>query len=226
MEPELTIRPFGPDAVLVGFVPSGGIGPPAVDRPGFDAGDWVALLDQRLTAQPHPAVVDVVPAAETVLVVFDHRQTDAVELSPWLQARWAEPDHHAVATAHSALELRVRYDGPDLDGLAHLLGRSVRSIIDAHLAATLTVAFCGFAPGFAYLRGFDLGVDVPRLASPRTRVPEGSVALAARYSAVYPRATPGGWQLIGTCLDPVWSLHADPPTALWPGRTVRFVEVP
>jgi KipI family sensor histidine kinase inhibitor len=87
------------------------------------------------------------------------------------------------------------------------------------------VAFGGFAPGFAYLTGGDSRLRVPRRSEPRTTVPAGSVALAGEYSAVYPRSSPGGWQLIGRTDAAIWDLEHDPPALLRPGTWVRFVEL-
>ena len=104
------------------------------------------------------------------------------------------------------VELPVRYDGEDLDDVAGLLGCSPQEVVARHTGTAWTVAFCGFAPGFGYLTADDGGWDVPRRETPRTRVPAGSVALAGPFSGVYPRASPGGWQLLGTTsvrvLDP------------------------
>ena len=93
-----------------------------------------------------------------------------------------------------------------------------------HSAATYTAAFCGFAPGFAYLVGGDPAVHLPRRADPRTRVPAGSLAIAGEYTAVYPSSSPGGWHLLGRALVDVWSIDRDPPTLIEPGVTVRFVQ--
>jgi KipI family sensor histidine kinase inhibitor len=117
----------------------------------------------------------------------------------------------------------VTYDGPDLREVCELSGLSLREVVRAHIDSTWRVAFAGFAPGFAYLVGGDPRLAVPRRVSPRTRVPAGSVALAAGYTAVYPHASPGGWQLIGRTDLAVWDLANDPPALLVPGTQVRFV---
>ena len=97
-------------------------------------------------------------------------------------------------------------------------------MVAAHTGTPWQVAFGGFAPGFMYLTGGDPRLQVPRRSSPRTSVPAGSVALAGEYSAVYPRSSPGGWQLIGRALVDVFDLDRDPPALLVPGARVRFVE--
>src|SRR5690606_25340633 len=124
---------------------------------------------------------------------------------------------------HSAeVSIPVRYDGEDLDEVARLLDVSVAEIINRHLAADWQVAFSGFAPGFGYAVGSDPLFDVPRRSSPRTRVPAGSVALAGHFTGVYPRESPGGWQLIGRTDAVMWDIRRDPPALLAPGTLVRF----
>jgi KipI family sensor histidine kinase inhibitor len=109
--------------------------------------------------------------------------------------------------------------------VARQLGLGVDEVIDRHIAAEYTVAFCGFSPGFGYLSGLDPALHLERRATPRTRVPRGAVAIAAGYSAVYPSASPGGWHLIGSTTTMLWDERADPPAALVPGRRVRFRRV-
>lgn len=133
----------------------------------------------------------------------------------------------AATTADTAVrdvEVPVVYDGPDLDAVARCTGLTVREVVEAHTATPWSVAFAGFSPGFAYLVGGDHRLTVPRRDTPRTRVPSGSVALAGEFSGVYPRDSPGGWQLIGRTAIAMWELDRDPPALLLPGVRVRFVE--
>lgn len=123
------------------------------------------------------------------------------------------------------VELRVVYDGPDLSTVAAHCGLPADEVVRRHTATAWTVGFAGFAPGFAYLTGGDPVLDVPRLARPRPRVEAGSVGLAGRFSGVYPRPSPGGWQLIGRTDATLWDLERDDPALLHPGDLVRFVEV-
>jgi len=116
----------------------------------------------------------------------------------------------------------VTYDGPDLDDVAVLTKLSVEQIVALHTGRELTVAFCGFAPGFAYLSGLPKDLQVSRRDEPRTRVPAGSVGLAGDRTGVYPRESPGGWQLIGRTDVVLWDLERDPPALLRPGLRVRF----
>lgn len=122
----------------------------------------------------------------------------------------------------STIAIPVHYDGADLAEVAALTGMSAEQVVERHLAGDYSVAFIGFAPGFAYLTGGDPALEVPRRATPRPRVPAGAVGLAGAYSAVYPREGPGGWQIIGRTEHPMWDLTRDPPAALVLGDRVRF----
>lgn len=171
-------------------------------------------------------VVDVVPAARTVLVVLD----DAADPGPVRSALLALPlgeagAGDAVPEAADPITIEVRYDGPDLAEVARLTGLAPAEVVAAHTGRPWRVAFGGFLPGFAYLTGGDPRLQVPRRAEPRTSVPAGSVALAGEFSAVYPRASPGGWQLLGRTDVQLFDVERQPPALLQPGSTVRFVEV-
>lgn len=119
----------------------------------------------------------------------------------------------------------MRYDGPDLDEVAELTGLSPSEVVAAHTGCVWQAGFVGFAPGFAYLTGGDPRLVVSRRAEPRTCVPAGSVALADEFSAVYPRASPGGWQLIGRTDAVLFDVDRDPPALVPPGARVRFVQM-
>lgn len=165
-------------------------------------------------------VLDIVPAGRTILVVAD-RGTDLRALTAQVQevgSAEEEPE------SGPSVEIPVRYDGEDLAEAADLLGCSSEELVRRHQEEHWTVAFCGFAPGFGYLAGTRFVWDVPRRSSPRTRVPAGSLALAGEFTGVYPRESPGGWQLIGHALVDVFDLDRDPPALLVPGAAVRFVE--
>jgi KipI family sensor histidine kinase inhibitor len=167
-----------------------------------------------------PGVCELVPGARTILVRFDPSLVAAGALA----ARLLEIEPVAAsAGSDRSVTIPVRYDGQDLDEVARLLGVSRDELVERHLAATWAVAFTGFAPGFGYLIGDDPRFDVPRRPSPRPRIPAGSVALAGRYSGVYPTESPGGWQLIGRTDAALWDLERDPPALLAPGTSVRFV---
>ncbi|MGM1030508.1 MAG: 5-oxoprolinase/urea amidolyase family protein [Actinomycetota bacterium] len=186
-----------------------------------DLDEAVRLLP-AVRAAELPGVTELVPAARTVLVRFDPSLIAADALAERLLA--IEPAEAATSSG-DAVTIPVRYDGEDLDEVAQLLGVRVDELVARHLAATWTVAFTGFAPGFGYLVGDDPLFDVPRRSSPRTRIPAGSVALAGRFSGVYPKESPGGWQLIGRTDAAMWDLARQPPALLAPGAAVRFERV-
>jgi KipI family sensor histidine kinase inhibitor len=183
--------------------------------------DAVLGLHAALEAASLPGVAELVPAARTVLVVFDPARTDAGAVGAAVRAlEW-----RAGARADGPLvEVPVTYDGEDLDDVAALAGVSREEVVRRHLAGEYVAAFCGFAPGFAYLDGLDPALRVARRESPRTRVPAGAVAIADRFAAVYPRESPGGWQLLGRTTLALWDVEAEPPARLVPGTRVRFAE--
>ncbi|NBH03382.1 5-oxoprolinase subunit PxpB, partial [Amycolatopsis sp. SID8362] len=121
--------------------------------------------------------------------------------------------------------LDVVYDGEDLDLIAADAGISADAVVELHTEAVYTVAFTGFAPGFGYLTGLPEPLRQPRLESPRTRVPAGSVGLAGEFTGVYPRESPGGWRLLGHTSATLFDPHADPPALFAPGDRVRFRSV-
>ncbi|WP_453984511.1 5-oxoprolinase subunit B/C family protein [Brevibacterium casei] len=178
-------------------------------------------LHHSLETAALPGVVELVPAARTVLVRFDPARTSARELESAITdldlASGASGDERSVS-------IDVVYDGEDLAEVAELLGVSPAEVIARHQRARWQVAFSGFAPGFGYLAGDDPLFDVPRRSSPRTRVPVGSVALAGEFTGVYPRSSPGGWQLIGRTDAVLWDLDRDPPALFVPGTVVTFVD--
>ncbi|GGW51267.1 allophanate hydrolase [Streptomyces lucensis JCM 4490] len=171
----------------------------------------------RRRAQGLLTVREIVPAARTVLLDgLDDPARRVREL-----ASWEVPP--PPSRARELVELPVRYDGPDLAEVAAHWHVPEREVARIHAGTEFTVAFCGFAPGFGYLTGLPARYDLPRRATPRTAVPAGAVALAGPYTGVYPRSSPGGWQLIGTTDAVLWD-HARVPAALLaPGVRVRFV---
>jgi 5-oxoprolinase (ATP-hydrolysing) subunit B len=178
-----------------------------------------AVLALLAAARRLAGVVEVVPAARTVLVRFDPAVTTAGELGRTLTS--AAADLEPVA-APDPVELEVAYDGADLAAVADEAGMSVAEVVRRHAAAEYTVAFCGFAPGFAYLTGLDPALQVARLPEPRTSVAPGSVGVAGEFTGVYPRASPGGWRLLGRTGTRLWDSARTPPALLTPGTPVRF----
>ncbi|MGF3052440.1 5-oxoprolinase subunit PxpB [Microbacterium sp. YY-03] len=163
-------------------------------------------------------VIDVVPAARTILVNFAVHVSRA-EVEEWLGSADASA---VLATQPVPIDIDVVYNGDDLDEVATLLGLSRDTVVSLHTESDYRVAFTGFAPGFAYLVAPDTRLHVPRRSSPRPRVPAGAVGLAGEFSGVYPRATPGGWQLIGHTGTALWDSEREQPALLHPGDAVRF----
>ncbi|MCJ1706314.1 5-oxoprolinase/urea amidolyase family protein [Microbacterium sp. VKM Ac-2923] len=181
----------------------------------------VVALHAALAADPPAGIDDLVPAARTVLVVFDPVRIPASAVAAWI--RGAASARAEVERPGTVVSIPLRYDGPDLDDTARLLGIPVADLVTRHAAAEWTVAFTGFAPGFAYLVSRDWPWDVPRLARPRTRVPAGSVGVAGEFSGAYPRDTPGGWRLLATTGARLFDPDAADPVLLPPRSRVRFV---
>jgi len=178
-------------------------------------------LYAALCAERPDGVVDVVPAARTLLLVTDPAATDLATVE---RAVRETTPRRVDRIGGELVEIPVTYDGEDLAEAASLLSCTPEELVRRHTGEEWTVAFCGFAPGFGYLAGAGGQWDVPRRDSPRTTVPAGSVALAGEFSGVYPRASPGGWQLIGRTELSIFDLDRDPPALLRPGTPVRFVD--
>ena len=185
--------------------------------------DAVLALFRGLDASRPDGVVDLVPASRTIAAVVDPRILSLSAARGWLE-RTAPVAADAVE--ERTVEIAVRYDGEDLDEVARLTGRTAADVVAFHAERPWRVAFGGFAPGFAYLVRDGERLDVPRRSTPRTAVPAGAVGLAGTFSGVYPRASPGGWQLIGRTDAVLWDEDADPPALLRPGTVVRFREAP
>jgi KipI family sensor histidine kinase inhibitor len=166
-------------------------------------------------ATEHRLADDVVPGARTVLL---DRPVHPDALAASLE-RWTPAD----LSPGPEVEVSVTYDGPDLDFLAELWDCETSEVIERHTTTAFVSAFCGFAPGFAYLSGLpDDLPEVPRLATPRTRVLAGSVGLAGRWCGVYPRESPGGWRILGHTDTVLWDVSRQPPAVLAPGTQVQF----
>lgn len=191
----------------------------------FDSTADVLAWTDTVTRAGMPGVLDIVPASRTVLL----KLAGPRYLAPTRQRlSKLAPEHTptaVVGTDRPDVVIEVTYDGADLDAVAEVTGLSVAEVIAAHTGSRWRVGFGGFAPGFAYLVGGDPRLQVPRRDEPRTRVPAGSVALAGEFSGVYPRESPGGWQLIGRTDAVLFDVTRDKPALLTPGMTVAFREV-
>ncbi|MFD3700988.1 allophanate hydrolase subunit 1 [Streptomyces sp. NPDC058646] len=163
-------------------------------------------------------VRDVVPAARTVLL-------DGVRDPSALAARIAGWEVPPLAETEGPLvTVPVRYDGPDLAEVAERWGVAAPEVAGIVGGLVFRVAFCGFAPGFGYLTGLPEHLRLPRRDTPRPAVPAGSLALAGEYAGVYPRSSPGGWQLIGSTRAVLWDPAREPAALFAPGVRVRFTE--
>lgn len=195
----MKLLPYGPRAVLAEFT--------SIDE--------VMAAAAAVRGAALPGVIDVVPAARTVMVTY--RSIDMDRLAQVLDGATVE-----VPSSSEQIRIPVRYDGADLDEVARMTGLSADAVIALHSGATYRVAFCGFRPGFAYLVGLPDALRLARRSTPRPRVPAGSVAIADEFSAVYPSVSPGGWHLIGTTDAVLWDPSCEQPALLVPGAEVVF----
>ncbi|WP_429390502.1 5-oxoprolinase/urea amidolyase family protein [Paenarthrobacter sp. TE4293] len=181
----------------------------------------VLALQDMLNKSPLPGQVDVLAAAETVMVVGESASATRAIGVRLLELELVTPE----VTDSGLVVIDTVFDGDDLADVAELTGLSVDGVIAAHTGQIWTVAFAGFAPGFGYMVGENEILTVPRRSSPRTAVPAGSVALGGQYSAVYPRRSPGGWQLIGRTGARMWDLDRAQPALVRPGDRVQYKAV-
>ena len=206
----MRVLPYGPRAVLVEF----------------DTLDEVLSAADVWRRNPLSGQIEVVPAARTVLMVhdgtLDHASLSIVDTTHG-DDESASRSPAAATPSPSEVVIPVRYDGADLAEVAAACDLSIDEVVRRHGAARYTVAFCGFMPGFAYLVGLPPELRRPRRATPRSRVPAGSVAIADEYCGIYPQASPGGWHLLGSTGVSLWDDASEPPALLSPGMRVRFV---
>jgi len=178
-------------------------------------------LTDTLRAARLAGVVDIVPGARTVLLgLAEPRYQRAIRahVADISLPRPAE----CWETAAADVVIDVVYDGADLNEVAGRLDMTTVEVVEAHTATPWRVGFGGFTPGFAYLVGGDARLNVPRRPEPRTRVPAGAVGLAGEFSGIYPRESPGGWQLIGRTAAALWDIERAQPALLKPGMWVQF----
>ena len=193
----------------------------------FDGLAAARAAHARWRREAPAGVVELVPAARTVLVRLDTAVLGLGAAETWLLAHPPVANDTAPMAART-VTIAVAYEGADLDAVAAVWGCSPEAVAARHAAVDWVCAFVGFAPDFPYLVPGDDSAGlppVPRRATSRPRVAAGSVALAAEYCGIYPRESPGGWQLIGRSTLEPWDLERDPPALLVPGSRVRFVEV-
>jgi KipI family sensor histidine kinase inhibitor len=176
-------------------------------------------LYRRLAEARLPGVVELVPADGSLLLVLEQGSNIPPGLHDILNSRAAAE----VAIAGRRHEIPVRFDGADLAEVAERVGLTPAAIVDLLVSLSLGVKFLGFQPGFAYLDGLPPELHLPRLATPRKKVPASSVALGGGYCGIYPAAGPGGWHLVGTTDMRLFDPAAVPPARLQPGDSVRLV---
>lgn len=209
----MRVRAYGLHATMIDGLP-----------PGSSALVRDAFLTRCREERLHCA--DVIPAAGSLVITHDVNLGDQIRtvVNTVIATMSLQPSELQSPTL-SVTEIPVRYDGDDLADVAERCSLSIDEVIALHGSVVFSVEFCGFSPGFAYLRGLPLQLHLPRRDSPRPRVPAGSVAIAAHYAAVYPNESPGGWHLLGTTDSRMWDITRDPPALLQPGNHVRFVQV-
>ncbi|MBI5088608.1 MAG: allophanate hydrolase subunit 1 [Actinobacteria bacterium] len=195
------VLPSGPQAFLVEY----------------DSLDDVMRVMADLRAAPPDGVVDLVPGARTIMVHAPGADWPAIIA----RLRHVATDSTAIDDG-PLVEIDVRYDGDDLAMVAEACSMSVDDVVAAHCSPEYRVAFCGFVPGFAYLVGLDPRLQLPRRATPRTRLAAGSVAVGGEYTGVYPVAGPGGWHVLGHTDAAMWDADRAVPALLPPGTRVRF----
>ncbi|MYM64144.1 5-oxoprolinase subunit PxpB [Pseudomaricurvus sp. HS19] len=217
METQPRIQVAGENALIIYF---GSVATAAVSA-------HVQHTAQLLRELMGPHLIDLIPSYASLLVLFDPLSCDPPQVCHWIEQ--ALEDETSFSDSDGQLvELPVWYSaesGPDLEELAARAGLSVDDVIRLHQATDYRVYAIGFAPGFAYLGEVDERLATPRLATPRRRVPQGAVAIADRQTAVYPTASPGGWNLIGLCPTPMFDPHASPSMPVSVGDRVRFTAI-
>ena len=198
-DPAVIVHRYGDDALLVEV-----------------ADHHAALALYRAVREAGVAVRDVVPAARSVLL-------DGVDDLEAVERALPTWERTPAAASGPVVEVPTAYDGPDLQEVARSWGMTTAEVVATHTGLEHEVAFCGFSPGFAYCAGLPEHLAVPRRHDPRPRVPAGSVAVADRWTGVYPTASPGGWQLLGRTDLVLWDVSREQPATLAPGTRVRFV---
>jgi KipI family sensor histidine kinase inhibitor len=196
-----------------------------VDEPSpLEANACVHRLARRLRSAAVPGVRDIVPGMRELVLHVDPLGCDLSQVDRAL--RTTGEDLEAERETSVVVEVPVRYGGsagPDLVDVARTCGMTPEEVCRRHGAIEYVVCFVGFLPGFPYLGLLDPQLRLPRRATPRQRVPAGSVAIAGEYSGIYPWESPGGWHIIGNTDQTMFDVDATPPARLAPGARVRFV---
>lgn len=210
-----TFAPLGDSAIMVTL---GGV----IDR---ELNRRVHACVRHLARSAWPEVSDIVPAYSSFAVHYDPLRVTSAEITDRVRAALRDVPRDDAGTEGSLVTIPVRYDGPDLEAVADATRKNVEEVIALHSAGSYHVYMMGFAPGFAYLGDLDPALHLPRHATPRTRVPRGSVGIAGAQTAVYPVETPGGWHLIGRTDLLLFDAQRDPPALLHSGDSVKFERI-
>ncbi len=194
--------------------------------------DRVHALTRILHDPARPEILDLIPAYSSLLVCYDPRQISFAQMHSFLQSVLQSPlpsgDAPSGVSSSRPIEIPTVYGGefgPDLAFVAEHNGVTEAEVIRHHTRVIYRVYMIGFVPGFAYLGAVPPQIAAPRLETPRTRVPAGSVGIAGRQTGIYPMETPGGWRLIGRTSVKLFDASRDPPALLSPGDQVRFTSV-
>lgn len=196
------------------------------DQPSDSVIAQISQTTERVREALGDSIVDLIPSYTSLLLTYDLQRIGYIELLAKLQMIIERtPLVDSPAITGKEILLPVCYDAeyaPDIALLAQKTTLSVDDIIGIHSNKIYRVYAIGFSPGFGYLGQLDPQIQVPRLATPRTRVPAGSVAIAGQYTSVYPQDTPGGWWLIGQCPIPMFDKKRSTACTLSVGDSVQF----
>lgn len=215
--PHPRLLPVGDSAILIEWA----------DEINDEVNDRVHALAHAIRDQNRDGITDLIPAYSSLLISYDSIKISYAQTRSMLEVLLNSPQSLVARPSH-LIEIPTHYGnefGPDLEFIAKHKGISASQVIRLHASTTYRVYMLGFVPGFAYLGSVPQEIAVPRLETPRTRVPAGSVGIAGRQTGVYPVESPGGWRLIGRTEIKLFDPTQDPPSLLQPGDRVRFVPI-
>ncbi len=221
---DLILRPAGDSALLVAIDTGGRIDLNA----NRTMHGLAAALQAAYDADPLPGMGEAVPGYATLLVHYDPLAVAYPEVEARIRACLDLAAGALAGAVPRRVEIPVVYggeEGPDLDFVARHNNLSAEEVVRIHTSHDYPVFLMGFTPGFPYLGGLDPAIAAPRLSTPRSRVPAGSVGIAGAQTGVYPLESPGGWRIIGRTLLRLFDLQREAPFLLAPGDQVRFVPV-
>ena len=209
------INPLGDSSVLVQLG----------DEIDFTINQRVHTLANLIDSSALDGIIETVPAYATLLVHYDPLNLSYAQVKNYLRARITQVEKSDFRKPRQ-VEVPVRYGGeygPDLDFVASHCGLPVEDVIRIHAERIYTIFMMGFTPGFPYMGKLDDAIITPRLPTPRTRVPAGTVAIAGSQTGIYSIDSPGGWQLIGWTPLKLFVPESDSPFLFSPGDEVKFI---